>query len=183
MEWSADLLGLSPAFTNAFGVGGGCIQVNIFVFLKLFLTGTTIKVLSIRICSRGYCVAARSSYMRDHPVTKLEDLVIYASSQTHSLGSKAGLVLGIQVLAIEISYDDELMLRGKALCDALEEDLKLGFKPFILSNFFFIVRDSFHVTYFLCSPVANVGTTSSGAIDNTSEIKVVGTNVYSFFYM
>ena len=82
-------------------------------------------------------VAARSSYMRDHPDTKLEDLVIYASTQTHSLGSKAGLVLGIQVLAVEIFYDDELMLRGKALCDALRGRFKTGFKPFILSNFFY----------------------------------------------
>ena len=82
-------------------------------------------------------VAARSSYMRDHPDTKLEDLVIYTTTQTHSLGSKAGLVLGIQVRPIEVSHDDQLALRGKALCDALEEDLKSGLKPFILSNVFF----------------------------------------------
>ena len=74
--------------------------------------------------------------MRDHPDTKLEDLVIYTTTQTHSLGSKAGLVLGIQVRAIEVSRDDRLALRGGALRGALEEDLKIGLKPFILSNFF-----------------------------------------------
>jgi aromatic-L-amino-acid decarboxylase len=28
MDWAAQLLGLSPAFMNASGVGGGCIQVQ-----------------------------------------------------------------------------------------------------------------------------------------------------------
>ena len=91
-------------------------------------------------------VAARSLYIRDHPETKLEDLVIYTTTQTHSLGSKAGLVLGIQVRSIEVSHDDQLALRGEALRDALEEDIKNGLKPFILSRFFKnIIRGSFHV--------------------------------------
>ena len=93
-------------------------------------------------------VAARSLYKRDHPDTKLEDLVIYTTTQTHSLGSKAGLVLGIQVRAIEVSHDEQLGLRGEALRDALEEDIKIGLKPFILSNAFFTLRCSFHDTYF-----------------------------------
>ena len=94
-------------------------------------------------------VAARSLYKRNHPDTKLEDLAIYTTTQTHSLGSKAGLVLGIQVRAIEVSHDDQLGLRGEALRDALEEDAKIGLKPFILSNVFFTLRDSFHVTYYI----------------------------------
>ena len=81
-------------------------------------------------------VAARSLYIRNHPDTKLEDLIIYTTTQTHSLGSKAGLVLGIQVRAIEVSHDDQLGLRGEALRNALEEDATIGFKPFILSNVF-----------------------------------------------
>jgi aromatic-L-amino-acid decarboxylase len=114
----------------------------------------------------------------------LEDLVIYTTTQTHSLGSKAGLVLGIQVHAIEVSHDDQFALRGKALRDALEEDARIGRKPFILSKFFypwmFILRN-----LLLYSPVATVGTTSSGAVDNMSEIKEVGTKVcrsYSCVY-
>ena len=79
-------------------------------------------------------VAARSLYQREHPGTKLEDLVIYTTTQTHSLGSKAGLVLGLQVRAIEVSPDDQFALRGKALRDALEGDAKIGRKPFILGN-------------------------------------------------
>ena len=81
-------------------------------------------------------VAARSLYQREHPDTKLEDLVIYTTTQTHSLGSKAGLVLGLQVRAIDVTYDDQFALRGKALRDALEEDAKIGRKPFVLGNDF-----------------------------------------------
>jgi aromatic-L-amino-acid/L-tryptophan decarboxylase len=81
-------------------------------------------------------VAARSLYKKNHPDTKLEDMVIYTSTQTHSLGSKGGLVLGIKVRAIEVSYDDQFALRGEALRDALVEDAKIGLKPFILSNVF-----------------------------------------------
>ena len=81
--------------------------------------------------------------MRDHPDTKLEDLVIYASTQTHSLSSKAGLVLGIQVLAIEVSYDDELMLR------ALEEVLKLGLSLSFLVTFFIVRVHSTLLTFYV----------------------------------
>lgn len=79
-------------------------------------------------------VAARSLYQKTHPDAKMEDLVIYTTTQTHSLGLKAGLVLGLQVRAIEVSHDDQLALRGKALRDALEEDTRKGLRPFIISN-------------------------------------------------
>ena len=41
-------------------------------------------------------VAARSKYQREYPGAKTEDLVIYTTTQTHSLGLKAGLVLGLE---------------------------------------------------------------------------------------
>lgn len=53
-------------------------------------------------------VAARALYMRDHPDARLEDLVIYTTTQTHSLGSKAALVLGLQVRPIEVKQDMDL---------------------------------------------------------------------------
>ena len=94
-------------------------------------------------------VAARTLYKRDHPDTKLEDLVIYTTTQTHSLGSKAGLVLGIQVHSIGVSHDDQLALRGKALRDALEKDAKVGRKPFILSNIFLPLDDHSNLLTFI----------------------------------
>ncbi|KDR75274.1 hypothetical protein GALMADRAFT_249272 [Galerina marginata CBS 339.88] len=135
MDWAANLLGLSEAFTNASGIGGGVLQT----------TASDSALVAV--------VAARSLYQRQHPETKMEDLIIYTTTQTHSLGAKAGLVLGLQVRSIEVKTEDELSLRGDALRHALDEDAKLGRKPFIL--------------------IATVGTTSTGAVDNIPEIRDV----------
>ena len=79
--------------------------------------------------------AARSRYQVEHPNCKAEELVIYTTTQTHSLGTKAGLVLGLQVRALEVRAEDQYSLRGEMLRSALVEDEKLGRKPFILSTF------------------------------------------------
>lgn len=63
----------------------------------------------------------------------MEDLVIYATTQTHSLAKKAGVVLGLQVNCIEVQWKDKYSLKGAGLKAALEEDAKIGRKPFILS--------------------------------------------------
>jgi aromatic-L-amino-acid decarboxylase len=64
----------------------------------------------------------------------MEDLVIYTTTQTHSLGLKAGLVLGLSVRALEVKSEDNFALRGMTLQAALEEDRLQGKKPFILSK-------------------------------------------------
>jgi aromatic-L-amino-acid decarboxylase len=135
LDWAAQLLGLSPVFLNASGVGGGVIQS----------TASESALVSV--------VAARSRYQREHPSVKAEDLVIYTTTQTHSLGTKAGRILGLQVRSLEVSQEDKYALRGDTLRTALEEDKKKGRKPFIL--------------------IATLGTTSSGAIDNIPEIAEV----------
>ena len=80
-------------------------------------------------------VAARSLYMRRHPGTRLEDLLIYTTSQTHSLGAKAGLVLGLSIRVLEVSSDDNFGLCGDTLRYALAQDGQIGKRPFILSQF------------------------------------------------
>jgi hypothetical protein len=55
----------------------------------------------------------------------MEDLVIYTTTQTHSIGVKAGLVLGLSVRALDVT---------STLQAALKEDEKNGRKPFILSK-------------------------------------------------
>lgn len=65
---------------------------------------------------------------------KIEDLLIYATTQTHSLGLKAGLVLGVQVRTIDVTLEDQFALRGEALRNALKEDEGKGLHPFILSR-------------------------------------------------
>ncbi|KJA20004.1 hypothetical protein HYPSUDRAFT_88967 [Hypholoma sublateritium FD-334 SS-4] len=135
MDWAAKLLGLSPDFYNSSGVGGGCIQT----------TASDSVLVAV--------VAARSLYQRNYPDTKMEDLVIYTTTQTHSLGAKAALILGLQVKTLEVTAEDRFALRGEGLRSALQEDERGGRKPFIL--------------------IATVGTTSSGAVDNIPEIREV----------
>lgn len=135
MDWAAGLLGLHKDFFNSSKKGGGTIQT----------TASDSALTAV--------VAARSLYARTHPEVPHESLVIYATTQTHSLGLKAGKILGLSVRSIEVDANDGYALRGKALRAALDEDLKNGLHPFIL--------------------IATVGTTSSGAVDNLPEIKEV----------
>ncbi|KAI0753292.1 pyridoxal phosphate-dependent transferase [Daedaleopsis nitida] len=132
MDWSAKLFGLGDHFLNKSGVGGGVIQ-----------TTASEGVIVV-------CVAARQRYMRAYPDANLKDLVIYTTTQTHSLGVKAGLVLGLEVRALEVAKEDEYAVRGETVRLALEEDIARGKRPFVF--------------------IATVGTTSSGAIDNLEEV-------------
>ncbi|KAJ7782853.1 pyridoxal phosphate-dependent transferase [Mycena metata] len=123
MDWAAKLLGLAPAFHNAAGTGGGALQT----------TASDSALVA--------AVAARERFVSVHSAP-LNSLVIYVTTETHSLGLKAALTAA-----------DRYALRGETLRTALEEDLALGRKPFIL--------------------MATVGTTSSGAVDNLPEIQAV----------
>ncbi|QRW15365.1 aromatic-L-amino-acid decarboxylase [Ceratobasidium sp. AG-Ba] len=132
MDWSAKLFGLDPTFCIESGVGGGVI-----------LTTASDSALTA-------IIAARSRYTRLHPDVPLDSLVIYGTTQTHSLGAKAALVLGLQFRAIQVDIKDDFALRGHTLKSAIEEDLGKARHPFVL--------------------IATVGTTSSGAIDNIPEL-------------
>ncbi|KAH6914247.1 aromatic-L-amino-acid decarboxylase [Coprinopsis sp. MPI-PUGE-AT-0042] len=131
MDWAAKLLGLSPAFYNSSEVGGGAIQT----------TASDSALVAI--------VAARSRYQKKHPGVKIEDLVLYTTSQTHALGKKAALILGLRIHILDVQRQDQYGLRGDKLRETLEQDLKAGLHPFIF--------------------VATVGSTSSGAIDDLKE--------------
>ena len=79
-------------------------------------------------------IAARSRYTRAHPDVPLDSLVVYGTTQTHSLGAKAALVLGLQFRAIEVFAEDQYALRGNSLINAIEEDRKAGRHPFVISE-------------------------------------------------
>jgi aromatic-L-amino-acid/L-tryptophan decarboxylase len=64
----------------------------------------------------------------------LEDLVIYTTTQTHPVGAKAALVLGLTVRALDVTFEDHFSLKGATLQAALEEDVREGRIPFILSK-------------------------------------------------
>lgn len=89
-----------------------------------------------------------------NPDIPAEKLVIYGTDQTHSLGAKAALILGLEFRAIKTKAEDNWALRGKDLQAALEEDEQAGKLPFVL--------------------LATLGSTSTGAIDNIAEITAVG---------
>lgn len=133
MDWAATLLGLDRVFMNSSGVGGGAIQVRTNALFTLPLT-TVSRQTTASDSALIAIVAARASYQREYPTVKAEDLVIYTTTQTHSLGAKASLVLGLKVREIEVAMEDQLALRGEALRSALEEDTRGGLHPFVLSE-------------------------------------------------
>ncbi|KAH9929020.1 pyridoxal phosphate-dependent transferase [Epithele typhae] len=132
MDWTARLLGLSPHFLCASGTGGGAIQNSAS---EAFIVAA---------------VAARARYMRENPNARMEELVLYTTTQTHSLGAKAGLVLGLEVRDLQVRAEDGFALRGAMVREAVEEDIARGKRPFLV--------------------VGTVGTTNTGAVDHVDEI-------------
>lgn len=84
-------------------------------------------------------VAARSRYTRAHPGTPHERFVLYTTTQTHSLGAKAALILGLRCRALDVTAGDEYALRGEVLLRALREDVESGLIPFMLSSVFLLL--------------------------------------------
>lgn len=64
-----------------------------------------------------------------------ENLVIYGTTQTHSLGAKAALVLGLSFRALEVSKEDNYALRGSTLREAIDRDRASGRHPFIVRQY------------------------------------------------
>ena len=127
------IFGIFQCIWSWWGCPSGLLDCSYFLRLPayIFRRQTTASDSALVIV-----VAARALYMRDHPDARLEDLVVYTTTQTHSLGSKAALVLGLQVRSIEVKQEHEFALQEDALRSALESDVKIGRKPFILSAAF-----------------------------------------------
>lgn len=135
MDWAAKMFGLHNAFWNVNEVGGGVIQT----------TASDSALTAI--------VAARTRYVNEHPGTTLESLIIYVTTQTHSFGKKAAMILGLRVRALDVDgtvATDNTGLTGDGLIAAVKEDHAQGLHPFVL--------------------IATVGTTSSGAIDRVTDL-------------
>lgn len=121
-------------------------------------------------------VGARSSYQKDHPGIQTENMIIYTTTQTHSLAAKAGLIFGIKVRKIEVNLEHQLSLRGDVLRKTLDKDIRKELHPFILGDSIQPAEyfDQFDQLLSHLILVATLGTTSSGASDNLSEIRKVG---------
>ena len=79
-------------------------------------------------------VAARSRYQRLYPDVPTEKLVVYVTTQTHSLGLKAGLILDLPVVAIPVHAQDNYSLRGQDLREVIERDKAKGKHPILISK-------------------------------------------------
>jgi aromatic-L-amino-acid decarboxylase len=64
----------------------------------------------------------------------VEQLVVVTTTQTHSLGLKAGLVLGLSVFCIPVRADDDYSLRGQDLREVIESHRSEGKHPFVISE-------------------------------------------------
>jgi aromatic-L-amino-acid decarboxylase len=83
-------------------------------------------------------VAARTRYLSEHPGTTLESLVIYVTTQSHSAGQKAAMILGLHVRALDVDEavaTDNTGLTGEDLRTAVEEDRARGLHPFVLGEY------------------------------------------------
>ena len=104
------------------------------------VTGGSAANLTAIACAREAVVGS----MRD-------DLVIYASDQTHSSIARAARVLGFRPEQLRVlPVDDDLRLEPAVLRAALAADERAGRRPFLV--------------------IANAGATSSGAVDPIGEL-------------
>lgn len=156
MDWAATLLGLDEKFHIRSGVGGGAIQ------------GTA----SDSALVAG--VAARIRFLVSHPDISSEKLVLYVSSQTHSLGVKTALLLGLTCRTLPVLAEDDYSLRGSTLKAAYEEDRAAGLWPFCLSMYRITRGLLQRILIPSIQIVATVGTTSSGAVDRLDELGPIG---------
>jgi aromatic-L-amino-acid decarboxylase len=107
MDWMADILGLQETFHHRHKAGGGGVILN----------SASEAALTAAIAARG---------------DRKGDLVMYGSTQTHSLGAKAALILGVQFRAIAVG--DNYRLKGERLEAAIRVDLEAGLVPFFVST-------------------------------------------------
>ncbi|KAK0550247.1 hypothetical protein OC846_003727 [Tilletia horrida] len=170
VDWWAKMLGLGPAFwsDSLNSKGGGiihgsasevCITVAIAARERAISALAESNPLPEAPIPNGAPVQAQDGPNNqsegDFAVSRWRGdltsrLVLYATTQTHSVASKAALVLGLAFRALEVRAEDAYALRGETLKAALEQDTQAGRVPFML--------------------VLTVGTTSSGAVDNITEL-------------
>ncbi|XP_062547512.1 histidine decarboxylase isoform X1 [Armigeres subalbatus] len=140
MNWLGKMIGLPDDFLHIPGVskGGGVIQTTASeATLVCLLAGRTQAIRRYHEHSPG---------QQDAEINAR--LVAYCSDQAHSSVEKAALIGLVRMRFIEA--DDNLSLGGRALAEAIEEDIKQGLIPF-----------------WVC---ATLGTTGACAFDNLSEV-------------
>lgn len=122
MNWLGKMIGLPDEFINTkTGKGGGVIQTTASeATLVCLLAGRTKAIKKFHEHTAGFQDAEINAR-----------LVAYCSDQAHSSVEKAALIGLVRMRFIEA--DENLSLRGMALQEAIEEDIKNGLIPFWVS--------------------------------------------------
>lgn len=120
-SWVGQMLGLDPSLSK-----NGVIQTTAS-------DGAIIACVAARERVIKYLLAKKDSPYKTREKIQSK-LIMYGSTQTHSLGAKAGLVLGIPFRAIETYAEDNWALTGESFKKAIKEDQAKGLIPFMLSK-------------------------------------------------
>jgi aromatic-L-amino-acid decarboxylase len=135
MDWAASLLGLDDTFHVKSSKGGGALQG----------TASDSGLLA--------GIAARIRFQTARPDVPAEKLILYISSQTHSLGVKTAMLLGLKCRILQVLAEDDYSLRGSTLKAAYNEDRAAGLWPFCLSTrigLFPLEAQSYHPAVISC---------------------------------
>ncbi|GMK59733.1 hypothetical protein CspeluHIS016_0803390 [Cutaneotrichosporon spelunceum] len=156
MEWMVTVLGLDDVFRTSSGKGGGIIGTSAS---DMCLTAAiAARERALRVLARDHHQVNGTATPTEGPTDvpysvrseNTKRLVMYGSTQTHSIGVKTALLLGLTFRTLPVKSADGYALRGDLLKAAIEEDIKKGFVPFFV--------------------IGTVGTTSSGAVDYIGDI-------------
>ncbi|GHJ85192.1 hypothetical protein NliqN6_1594 [Naganishia liquefaciens] len=178
MDWAAKLFGLDEKFHGQSGVGGGiilgsaseaCLTVavaarerclRILVENQATNSGSKINGTVTGDSARGSGImtgidgarvkATQVVIPEDLRASSTSRMVMYGSTQTHSIGKKAAIILGMEFRALPTYRKDDYALRADVVREALTEDSKKGLIPFML--------------------IATVGSTNTGTIDHIGDI-------------
>lgn len=123
MNWLGKMIGLPDDFLHLSpnSKGGGVIQTTASEStLVCLLAGRTVAIQRFHEHTPG---------LQDAEINAR--LVAYCSEQAHSSVEKAALIGLVRMRFIE--SDEQLSLRGAALRDAIEEDIRQGLVPFWVS--------------------------------------------------
>jgi len=139
LDWLGKILHLPDKFLSASaGPGGGVIQGS---------AGEAAVVCLLAAVHR-YCDTNSRPFM-----ARRDNMVVYASDQTHTIIRKACRILGLRLVVVPTERVYGYSLQARALEQAIRKDLSAGLKP-------------------VCA-VATPGTTSSCAFDDLTGIGLV----------
>jgi aromatic-L-amino-acid decarboxylase len=140
LDWLAEMLGLPEKFMSH-TAGGGVIQDT-----------ASNATLSALLAARE-----RSTNFRSNELGLEDNLIVYASTQTHSSIEKAVKIAGMGKKNLRlIEVDEQFAMRADLLSDQIRSDMEAGYIP--------------------CFVCATVGTTSSNAIDPVRSIGEICSN-------